>query len=219
MDTKDKKICPYCKGEIDKNAVLCVKCGRRLKKKITKGWLAVLIIPFLPIIWIMMLGIMLPATEGNSQQSEVGYNTEVANSELSEVSEEVESETVKDLSEEEYKALCKEYSYKDVLRNPENYVGEKVVITVEISSVYETSWLNPVKYYFAYAETEPGNGFFWGDRYCIFDKRENTDLKILKTDIIKVWGEISEPRETESLIVNSEELFCIDMKYVELVSE
>lgn len=123
------------------------------------------------------------------------------------------------LSEEEYKALCKEYSYKDVLRNPQDYVGQKIVITLEISSVHEKSWSNSTKYYFANAETEPGNGVFWGDRYGVFDKRQNTELKILKDDVIKIWGEISNPQETQSLILNSEEVFCIDMKYAELISE
>lgn len=129
-------------------------------------------------------------------------------------------EKPKKITESEYKGLCQEYNYKDVLRNPEKYIGKKIVITLEISTVKQESWANPTKYYFAYSESEPGSGFFYGDRYAVFDERENQDdLKILEDDIIKVWGEISEPQETSSLIVNSEELFCIDMKYVELISE
>lgn len=129
-------------------------------------------------------------------------------------------EEPKELTESEYKAQCQEYVYKDVLRNPEGYIGEKIVITVEVSTVKPKSFTNPTKYYFAYSESEPGSGFFYGDRYGIFDKRVNPDeLKILEDDVIKVWGEISEPQETTSLIVNGEELFCIDMKYVELISE
>lgn len=129
-------------------------------------------------------------------------------------------EEPKELTESEYKSQCQEYNYKDVLRNPEGYIGEKIVITVEISTVKSKSLTNPTKYYFAYSESEPGSGFFYGNRYGIFDKRANQDeLKILEDDVIKVWGEISEPQETTSLIVNGEELFCIDMKYVELISE
>ena len=122
-------------------------------------------------------------------------------------------------TEEEYKASCQEYKYKDVLRNPEDYVGQRVVVTVEISSVHSKDVLTPIKYYFANAETEPGSGYYWGDEYGIFDKRYDESLKLLDEDVIKVWGEISEPKETSSLIVNSEELFCIDMRYVELISE
>lgn len=126
----------------------------------------------------------------------------------------------KELTEKEYKKACKKYNYKDVLRNPEKYVGKKIVITLEISTVKEEGLFNPTKYYFAYSEMEPGSGFFWGDEYAVFDKRDNPDdLKILDGDVVKVWGEISEPRDTISYITNSEEVFCIDMKYVKLLDE
>lgn len=129
-------------------------------------------------------------------------------------------ETPKELTESEYKNACKEYKYKDVLRNPENYIGQKIVITVQISTVMSKSWLNPTIYYFAYSEYKPGTDIYMGDLYAIFDKRKNQDeLKLLEDDVIRVWGEIIQPEETTSLIVNPEEVFCIDMKYVELISE
>lgn len=129
-------------------------------------------------------------------------------------------EKPKELTESEYKNACKEYKYKDVLRNPENYIGQKIVITVQISTVMSKSWLNPTIYYFAYSEYEPGTDIYMGDRYAIFDKRKNQDeLKLLEDDVIRVWGEIIQPEETTSLIVNPEEVFCIDMKYVELIKE
>lgn len=119
----------------------------------------------------------------------------------------------------EYKESCQEYKYKDVLRNPDEYIGERIKITVEISTVFNEDWLTPTRYYFTYAETEPGSGYYWGDMYAIFDTRVDDSLKLLEDDIIVVYGEISSPQETESWIVNSEEIFCIDMKYVELIGE
>ena len=132
---------------------------------------------------------------------------------------EIASETEKQVSEtmEEYKASCQEYNYKDVLRNPENYIGQRVKITAKVYSVHDKSWLNPVKYYFAYTNDE--YDMWIGDEYGIFDYRDDGEFKILEDDIIAIYGEISEPQETTSLIVNSEELFCIDMKYAELISE
>lgn len=121
-----------------------------------------------------------------------------------------------EISEEKYKAACGEYAYKDVLRNPENYIGEKIKITAKISNVHEAGLTNPTKYYFAYTESKYG----WsGDRYAIYDKRAEQDPKLLSDDIITVWGEIADPEQAVSLILASEELFVIDMKYVELVSE
>lgn len=132
--------------------------------------------------------------------------------------EKSKEEKPKELTEKEYKKACKEYNYKNVLRNPEKYIGEKIVVTVQINTVKEEGFLNPTKYYFAYSEGD--YGLFYEDRYAIFDKREDTENpKLLSEDIIKVWGEISEPQETTSLILNSEEVFCIDMKYVKLIEE
>lgn len=126
--------------------------------------------------------------------------------------EEIVSET-----EDEYKESCTEYSYKDVLRNPDEYVGKRVKITAKVSSVHDKELLNPVKYYFAYTNDE--YDMWLGDQYGVFDCREAEDPKILDDDVITVYGEISEPQETKSLIVNSQEIFCIDMKYAELISE
>lgn len=117
----------------------------------------------------------------------------------------------------QYMKSCKEYEYKKVLRNPDKYIGKRVKIRVKISSVHEKDVLTPTKYYFAYTNDE--YDMWSGDEYGIFDKRESGDPKLLEDDVIDVYGEIAKPEETKSLIVNSQELFCIDMKYTKLISE
>lgn len=121
-------------------------------------------------------------------------------------------------SEADYKASCQTYNYKDVLRNPENYVGKRIKITVKISTVHEQSLFNPEKYYFAYSDND-GKGWYYDDRYGIFDKRADGSMKLLEDDIITVYGEISDPQHTASIIVSSSEVFCIDMKYIDFISE
>lgn len=140
----------------------------------------------------------------------------------SEVTEEVKTEetTTEEVvveTEEEYKESCQEYAYKDVLRNPEDYVGKRVKIPVMITSVHEESILNSTKYYFAYSEGE--YGWYSGDYYAIFDERVDNNLKLLSDDVIYVYGEIAESEYTSSLILASEEVFAIKMKYVELLEE
>ena len=125
-------------------------------------------------------------------------------------------ETEPQESEFDYRASCMEYKYKDVLRNPSDYVGQRVKVTVRISSVHEDSWMNDGKYYFAYSESEYG---WLGDRYGIFDRRAEQSPKLLEDDIITVYGEIVDPEYTSSLIVNGSETFCIDMKYIDFISE
>lgn len=158
--------------------------------------------------------------ENSNKKEETKTETKKTNKTQTETKEnkKKEQKPKTELTEKEYKKACKKYKYKDVLRNPEKYIGKKIVITVQINTVKEEGFLNPTKYYFAYSEGD--YGLFYEDYYAIFDKRKDTeDPKLLSEDIIKVWGEISEPQETTSLIVNSEEVFCIDMKYVELIEE
>lgn len=135
---------------------------------------------------------------------------------IEETTEEPQTE-IAEIPMEEYIAQCQEYNYKDVLRNPSDYVGQKVKIVIEISSVHEASWLYNNKYYFGWSEGE--YGYYTGDHYAIIDKRYDNSLKLLEEDIILVYGEIAEPESTKSYIVNSEELFTIDMRYVELLGE
>lgn len=116
----------------------------------------------------------------------------------------------------EYIASCKEYKYKDVLRNPSDYTGKKVKIKLKILSVHEESVLNDTKYYIAYSKGEYG---WYENMYAVFDKRISDDLKLLEDDIIEVYGEIAEPEDTVSLIVASSEVFAINMKYVKLIDE
>lgn len=125
--------------------------------------------------------------------------------------------TVKPKSDrQDYIESCKEYKYKDVLRNPKKYIGKRVKVKVRISSVHDKSWLNPTKYYFAYSKSTYG---WYGNEYAIFDNRSKEKPKLLEDDIIIVYGEIAEPEDTISLIVNSSELFAIKMKYVKLIGE
>lgn len=145
-------------------------------------------------------------TQATTQTVTEQQSTEVA------TTEEIITET-----EEEYKASCEEYAYKDVLRNPEQYVGKRVKIPVMITSVHEESILNSTKYYFAYSEGE--YGWYSGDYYAIFDERVDNNLKLLSDDVIYVYGEIAESEYTSSLILASEEVFAIKMKYVELLEE
>lgn len=197
------KMCKRCKAIIPYTARVCPVCGKRLSENMF--WKAAIAVAV--IFTIIALG--------ESKDKDVGKggitSKQTSNIEYDEHEEE-EAE-----SEAEYKASCEEYKYKDVLRNPEYYVGERAKITVKISSVHEANWLNDRKYYFAYSNDE--YDWWMGDRYGVFDARENQTLKLLEDDIITVYGEISDPEYTTSLIMSSSELFCIEMKYIDFISE
>ena len=225
MAKEGTKLCKHCKTEIPAAAKVCPNC-RKKQGGIVK-WIVIVIV---------VLGVIGAASSGGNDNSEPkqASNTNVSNSitknddvtesksesetqiESEKESEEIQETQEETISEDEYKSLCEEYSYKDVLRNPEDYVGNKIKITLKISTVHEAGITNPTKYYFAYSKSDYG---WYGDRYAIYDKRAEQDPKLLTDDIITVWGEIADPEQTSSLIISSEELFVINMKYVELVSE
>lgn len=183
------------------------------KDKKHNGSVFALVIGFL-YFWIFFIYSPSEDTSDNTETTSIEQTVE--ENEQSEVVDTVAEEPQE--TEEEYRASCQEYAYKDVLRNPDDYIGERVKITVKISSVHSEDFTTPIKYYFAYSDND-GSGYYWGDRYGVFDCREIQEPKLLQDDIIIVYGEISKPKETTSLIVNSEELFCIDMKYVDLIAE
>lgn len=143
------------------------------------------------------------------------YN-EISNDVVDEIPTNTPTPTVYVESQEEYKNSCQEYSYKDVLRNPEEYLGKRVKVKLKINSVHEKGLFNPQKYYLAYSEGEYG---WYGNLYGVFDLRDETEFKILSEDIIVVYGEIISPKYTSSIVLSSEEIFCMEMKYADLIKE
>lgn len=213
-----KKLCKHCKTEIPYGAKICPHCRKKQKGK---GKIVLLVIVIIIILLIIASSTGPSNSDSNNDTSSAKNNIDISaevekNEEDSNNVDSVEETSEPEISEEDYKAECKEYAYKDVMRNPSDYIGEKIKITVKVSSVHEKSLTMP-KYYFAYSNDE--YDWWMGDRYGLFEYRSEDDFKILEDDIITVYGEIAEPQETESAIVNSEEVFCIDMKYADLIKE
>lgn len=159
--------------------------------------------------------------EANKKESDKKENNESTEKKDEKTNKSTPKPTKKPKSKKEIKneyiKSCKTYEYKKVLRKPDKYIGKRIKIKVKITSVHEKGLLTPTKYYFARSNDK--YDMWIGDQYGIFDKRDAEKPKLLEDDIIEVYGEIAEPEETTSLIVNSQELFCIDMKYVKLISE
>lgn len=205
-ENKETKLCKHCQSEISKKAKVCPHCRRKQGGKLK--WIIIVLLVFI------FIGIATSGNDKNNSQGNINQNASATySSETNDDTTTVENRE----TEEEYKTTCEEYVYKDVLRNPEEYVGKRIKVTVKIASVHEASWLNNVKYYFAFTNDE--YDLWFGDMYGVFDMREEQNPKLLEDDVITVYGEIAEPQETTSEIVKSEEVFCIDMKYIDFISE
>lgn len=123
------------------------------------------------------------------------------------------------LDVESYKAQCKkigsEFSYKDLMRYPEEYKGELVTIDLKISQTMDYSR----KYYRCYADKN-GRNAYYGDEYYVSDYRTTDDTKLLDEDIIRVYGTFDGLEViTRALTSTSEEIPKIKMLYAEIIDE
>lgn len=103
------------------------------------------------------------------------------------------------LSRDDYIAQCQEVDYNDIMRNPDQYVGQKYKITVQIFSASE-KW-SAGTYYKAY--TDDGSGSYFDKMVWIFDKRdENSEgySKILEGDTVTFYGEFNGLQETKNAL-------------------
>lgn len=91
-----------------------------------------------------------------------------------------------DISEEEkanaYKADCFTYTYEEIARTPEKYIGDDVTFTGEVIQVIE----NGNSYSFRVNVTSTSYGYT--DTIYVTYERKNGEPRILEDDIITVWG-------------------------------
>lgn len=206
---KETKICKHCNMEMAKKTKVCPNCGKKQGGILKKVVIAYIVI----VVFASVFG----GSNDDNKTKESERTSTIAKEKKENKNDTKEKITQKETNKKiknKYIKGCKEYNYKDVLRNPKKYIGKQVKVKIKISSVHEDGWLNDEKYYFGNAKDD----YEWyGDEYAVYDKRISENPKLLEDDIIEVYGEILEPEETTSLITNSSELFTIAMKYVKLI--
>lgn len=162
-----------------------------------------------------------------SEQSEqTKNNVEVPGKEL-EASEAISGDTEsKNINEESNNYIdkdsfvnsCEEVPYKTLARNPEAYVGTKLVLTVKVQQVMQGGLFDDSQYY--RVNTDDEYGMWFGDEYFMYDFRADDNMKILQDDILKVYAEFAGVEEvTRALTGTTEEVPAIKAIYVELVDE
>lgn len=122
-------------------------------------------------------------------------------------------------SPEEFKESCQEIDYKKLLRKPEDFIGQRIVITAKVQQVMNGGLFDDGKYY--RVQTDNGNQeWYLDDEYFMYDYRIGDDMKILKEDVLKIYAEFSGLEEVKRALTKSdEEVPAIKAYYVELISE
>lgn len=122
------------------------------------------------------------------------------------------------LSREEYIASCAEIPYKTLARNPEDHIGDHIVLTVKIQQIVQGGLFDNSEYYRVYTNDEFGSWF--GNEYFMYDERVDDDMKLLQDDIIKIYGEFSGTESvTRALTGTVEDVPSIKALYIELIEE
>jgi len=122
-----------------------------------------------------------------------------------------------------FKESCREVKYKDIMRNPDDYIGENIKCKVYVYEALCGGLFSGVDdYYGCYLLDEDGNKnynrFAWILDYR--DKSDKTYFKILDEDVVMVYGTFDGLKDSKNYLSGSKsEDFGLNMKYAELISE
>ena len=119
------------------------------------------------------------------------------------------------MSETEYRALCKEIDYKELFRYSESHEGEMIKIVGQVSQIMTEGGYTVYR-----VSTLEEYGLYYDDEFCVFDDREDDDLRILDGDIIEVYGTYDGLTKWEYAISKTEvEVPTMYARFIDLVEE
>jgi len=126
---------------------------------------------------------------------------------------------VQDVTKEDILSQKTSATYKDLLRTPDEYAGEYVVVTAKINQILEEGIFETTKYYFGRTD-ESGYEFYFDDEYCFMDKRLDDDTKLLEEDVLVVYGRFAELKKFSRALTGADvEIPVVEMLYVEILDE
>lgn len=222
------KICKKCSTAIPKNAKVCPNCGAKQPGKVK--WI---------IIAVVVIGIIGAAAGGEDEEKvqtdtagEVQMVTESKPAETEKVEEsmaetlaeetreterETQEETLPVETEDEFKASCQEVDYKELLRHPEQYVGQRVFVVAKIQQIVQGGWLDDKEYYRIQTDKD-GYELYLDDEYFMYDMRVSDDTKLLQDDVVRVYAEFSGTEEiTRALTGTKEEIPALEAYYIDIL--
>lgn len=120
-----------------------------------------------------------------------------------------------EISEDAYKAQCRQMDYKELFRYPDKYKGTKVMVKVRVAQIVNANFSGSRKAWRAYTDNS-GYGFY-DDEYYMLDKRVSNAVKVLTDDIVVVYGEFTGLETvTRALTGTTDELPRIEVRFADL---
>lgn len=184
---------------------------------------------------IILIGILAPKEESSetetsttiaetaeiSEESESITETvpEEAEESIEEETEAPETESIEPaMSKEDFIASCEEIAYKTLARNPDDYIGTHIVLTVKVEQILQGGFFDDSQYYRVY--TNDDYDMWLGDEYFMYDSRVDDDMKILQDDVLKVYAEfVGTETVKRALTSTNEDVPAFKAVYIELLEE
>lgn len=220
-----KKRCKHCKAEIPAHAKVCPHCNK--KQGGVLKWV---------IIGIAVIGIIGAAAGGGKNPESDNRTDEPSSANSSDSSKEsivsTENTATPEPTEDpkanpeitlaEIKEQAQELNYKDVMRNPDNYLGQYFCVTVKISTVENGSLFSSYdKAYKSY--TNDDYNLWIGDMIYLLDNRDTESeeyIKLLEDDTVIIYGRFDGLIETKNVLNGTKgEEMSLQILFAELVSE
>lgn len=125
---------------------------------------------------------------------------------------ELETEAVT-LSEEEKKALfqesCQSYSYQEIARNPDQFIGTAVKFTGEVIQVIESGDTYTLR-----VNVTQGK-YVWSDTILVsYTRHDSSESRILEDDIITLYGYCLGTMTYETVLGASVTIPAVDAQYI-----
>lgn len=114
---------------------------------------------------------------------------------------------------DEFISKCQNYSYKEIFRNSENYVGKYAVFTGEVAQVID----NKEFYDIRINVTKDEYGYYDDTMYASIPK-SYFQGRILEDDIITIYGRLSELNTYTSIFGADVTIPAIYVRYAELIN-
>lgn len=110
-----------------------------------------------------------------------------------------------------FKESCNYYTYNEIARNPEKYIGEKAVFTGEVIQTIEDG-----NRYILRVDVTPTR-YSWTDTvYVYYTKRDSSEGRILEDDIITMYGELTGTTTYETVMGASVTIPAMLASYIEI---
>lgn len=121
------------------------------------------------------------------------------------------------VSEDEYKADCKKYTYTEIARNPNDYNGKQAVFTGQVIQVDEngnniTLRVNITGEYNEYSKKTT----YTDTIYVEYERADENESRILEDDVITIYGELTGLKTYESIFGENISLPSLNARYIEI---